>query len=155
MDKYIIKKDEIEGMESVEKTHFLNSNAVRHSKPLGDLTGLSGLGFHLVEVEPGYESTEFHVHQYEDECVYILQGEAEVRIGDRITRVSEGDFIGYRAGGEPHTMINSGSEILKFIVSGQRLDHDVADYPDKNKRLYRNKGQVWDLVDKDSIQTPG
>lgn len=36
---------------------------------------------------------------------------------------------------------------------GQRLKQDVADYPNKNKRLYRNNGK-WDLVDMENIVDP-
>jgi hypothetical protein len=37
---------------------------------------------------------------------------------------------------------------------GQRLDHDVADYPDKGKRIFRNPGLEWNLVDLDAIEKP-
>ncbi len=147
MSKYVVTQNEIEQMEGEKKTHFLNPNAVRTGKSLGDLTGISGFGFHLVEIKPDNESTEYHVHKFEDECVYILEGEAEVTIGTEISSVSQGDFIGYRACGLPHTMKNTGSSTLKCIVVGQRLAHDVADYPNKDKRLFRNQGQGWDLVD--------
>jgi hypothetical protein len=36
---------------------------------------------------------------------------------------------------------------------GQRLEHDVADYPNKKKRLYRNSGSL-ELVDHDNIVNP-
>ena len=74
MSKYIIRKDEIAEMEGEEKIHFLNPNAVRLNKSLGDLSGITGFGFHIIEVEPGRESTEYHIHKFEDECVYILEG---------------------------------------------------------------------------------
>ncbi len=45
-----------------------------------------------------------------------------------------------------HELKNTGDETLVILVMGQRLDQDVADYPDKNKRLYRNSGK-WDLVE--------
>ena len=147
MEKYIVTKEEIEAYPGIEKTHFLNGNARRLNKSLGDLTGLSSIGFHIIEVEPGYESTELHLHYHEEECVYILEGEAEATIGDTIYPVKAGDFIGYRAGGEPHKLKNTGSCILKCIVVGQRLDHDVGDYPNLKKRIYRNKGLKWNLVD--------
>ena len=152
MSKYIIRKEEIEEMDGEKKVHFLNPQAIRNSKSLGDMTGISGLGFHIVEIQPGKESTEYHVHEFEDECVYILQGEAEVIIGDEVSKVHEGDFIGYKARGLPHTMKNIGISSLKYIVVGQRLAHDVADYPKKNKRIYRNKGQGWDLVNIKDIE---
>lgn len=154
MEKYVISKEEIEAYEGVEKTHFLNPNARRINKSLGDLTGLSGFGFHIIEIQPGYESTELHLHYHEDECVYILEGEAEATIGDRHYNVKAGDFIGYRAGGEAHKLKNNGNSVLKCIVVGQRLEHDVGDYPRLKKRIYRNQGLKWNLVDLENIEEP-
>lgn len=154
MDKYLLTADEIAQYPGVDKTHFLNSNARRINKSLGDLTGLTGFGFHLIEIPPGSESTEYHKHYHEDECVYVLSGCAEAHIGDQSYLVKAGDFIGYRAGGEAHSMKNVGDEVLRCIVVGQRLSHDVGDYPKLNKRIYRNQSVGWNLVDLDAIETP-
>jgi len=154
MDKYIITSEEIEEYAGIEKTHFLNTNARRLNKSLGDLTGLSGFGFHIIEIQPGYESTELHMHYHEDECVYILEGEAEATIGNHQYLVKAGDFVGYRAGGEPHQLKNNGPALLKCIVVGQRLNHDVGDYPNLKKRIYRNSGMKWNLVDIENIEEP-
>ena len=150
---YIIRKDEIDNMAGLAKTHFLNQNAQRINKSLGDMVGLDSLGFHIIEVMPGYESTEYHVHHFEDECVYILSGKATVTIDETDYEIGEGDFVGYPAGGLPHTMKNTGSEILRCIVTGQRLTHDIGDYPRLGKRLYRN-GSLNDLVNLDDISSP-
>lgn len=154
MDKYIITREEIDAFDGLEKTHFLNDNARRLNKSLGDLTGLKAIGFHLVEIEPGRESTELHVHYHEEECVYVLEGRAEATIGGTAYTVGPGDFIGYRAGGEPHKLKNSGDSVLRCIVVGQRLAHDVADYPRLGKRIFRNEGLKWSLVDLDQIAEP-
>lgn len=153
-EQYIVSKLEIEEMEGLSKTHFLNSNAKRVNKSLGDLTGLTGIGFHIISVPVGAVSTEHHVHYFEDECVYILEGKGTSVIGDREQRVLPGDFIGYRAGGEAHHLINDGEDVLKAIVVGQRLSHDVADYPHHGRRIYRNGNLDWDLVDLDKLSHP-
>lgn len=140
-------------MTGLAKTHFLNENAKRINKSLGDIAGLKNLGFHIIEVLPGYESTEYHVHHHEDECVYILSGNATVTIDETDYEVSAGDFIGYPAGGFPHTMKNTGSEMLRCIVVGQRLKQDIGDYPRLRKRLYRHE-QSHDLVDLADISHP-
>ena len=140
-------------MKGLAKAHYPNENARRINKSLGDVVGLKNLGFHIIEVLPGYESTEYHLHHFEDECVYILDGEATVTIDETDYEVGAGDFIGYPAGGLPHTMKNTGSQILRCIVVGQRLVHDVGDYPRIGKRLYRH-GQSNDLVDIDNIANP-
>lgn len=154
VEKYLVTREEIAGHEGLSKTHFLNDNARRINKSLGDMTGLTGFGFHIIEVEPGFESTELHRHHHEDECVYILEGEAEATVGEDRFPVKAGDFLGYRAGGDAHKLKNTGSATLRCIVVGQRLDHDVADYPAGGKRLYRNRGLAWNLVDLDHISEP-
>jgi len=154
MTQYVVKKSEIDAFDGTAKTHFLNENAKRTNKSLGDMTGLTGLGFHIIDVPPGCWSTEYHVHHFEDECTYVLSGTGTVIIGDETYPVEAGDFIGYRKGGLPHTMKNTGQDVLRCIVAGERLDHDVADYPHKKKRIYRNAGQKWDLVDHDAIANP-
>ena len=152
MVQYIVTKEEIENYEGEEKTHFLNDNAQRNNKSLGDITGLQQIGFHIIEIQPGKESTEFHKHYHEEECLYILEGVAESTIGSQVETVKAGDFIGYRADGEAHKLYNIGNTVLRCIVVGQRLPHDVVDYPKLNKRLFRQQDLRWNLVDLDSIQ---
>ena len=154
MEKYVVTKREIEAFQGPAKIHFLNKNARRLNKSLGDLTGLKGIGFHIIEVQPGCDSTEFHLHHQEDECVYILDGSAEATIGEQVFPVSAGDFIGYRAGGEAHTLVNTGDGPLRCIVVGQRLSNDVCDYPRLGKRLFRQQGLPWKLVDTAHIEEP-
>lgn len=154
MDTYLIKKQEIDEMTGLDKVHFLNDKAQRNNKSLGDLAGLTGFGFHLIEVPVGAYTTEFHVHHNEDECVYVLEGSGEAIIGDDVFAIAAGDFIGYRAGGLAHTIKNSGQQVLKCLVVGTRLEHDVADYPNLDKRLYRNEGQPWELVSHEHIERP-
>ncbi|MEO1308384.1 MAG: cupin domain-containing protein [Pseudomonadota bacterium] len=151
-DRYLVKKAEIAEMEGSPKIHFLNSNARCTNKSLGDLAGLTGFGFHLLEVEPGRDTTELHFHFREDECVFILSGEATAQIGDETFAVSEGDFLGYRKGGLAHTIRNTGSEVLRCIVVGERHDTDIVDYPNKGKRMFRTKGLAWNVVDQADIK---
>ncbi|MGH1578721.1 cupin domain-containing protein [Planktotalea sp.] len=154
-ETYLVKAADIKALEGVHKTHFLNENAVRLNKSLGDMTGLTGFGFHIIEIEPGFESTEHHVHHHEDECVYVLSGTATAYIGDTPHEIGAGDFIGYRKGGLAHSIKNTGDETFRCIVVGQRLPHDVGDYTKLGKRIYRNDGLTWNLVDHDNVLEVG
>ena len=51
-----------------------------------------------------------------------------------------------RLGGEAHDLRNTGSNILKCIIVGQRLDFDIVDYPDQARRLCRAKGDLVDMA---------
>jgi len=127
LEKYIVRSAEIEAMEGVEKAHFLNPDAQRNNKSLGDLTGLTGIGFHIIEVPPGKSSTEFHVHHHEDECTYVLSGCGTVFIGSEQHAIAEGDFIGYRKAGEAHTMRNEG-------LAWDLVDHANIDHPSGGRK---------------------
>jgi uncharacterized cupin superfamily protein len=119
------------------------------------MTGLTGFGFHIIEVEPGHETTEHHRHYHEDECVFVLSGNATAFLGDDAHSIGPGDFIGYRKGGVAHSIRNTGEEVLRCIVVGERLSHDVGDYPRKGKRIFRNVGVLWNLVDLKNVQEVG
>ncbi len=49
-------------MAGTPKTHLINENAKRINKSFGDLAGLTGYGFHIIEVEPGHDSAEHYMH---------------------------------------------------------------------------------------------
>lgn len=141
----------IAAMEGVKKSHYLNPAAERLNKSLGDAVGLKNIGVHLVSVEPGHQSTEYHVHHYEEECIYVLAGRGIAVLGDSLQPIGPGDFIGCPANGIAHELVNDGEEPLLCLVMGQRLAHDVTDYPRLAKRLYRNGGE-WNLVDHGDIE---
>ena len=149
----ILTSQQIEEMEGEQRIHFLNPNAHRIRKSIGDAVGLSKIGVHIVYIEPGKDSTEYHKHYNEEECIYVLSGKGTLRIEDEEFPFGKGDFVGFPAGIATHDLKNTGNEILVILVMGQRLDQDVADYPNKKKRLYRNNGQ-WDLVDFENISDP-
>lgn len=154
-DTYFVSAADIAAMDGVHKTHFLNDNAQRLNKSLGDMTGLTGFGFHLIEIAPGHDTTEHHLHHHEDECVYVLSGTATAVLGEERFAIQAGDFLGYRRGGLAHSITNTGTDPLRCIVVGERRDHDVGDYPRKGKRIYRNAGQPWALVDHAQIEELG
>ena len=146
-----LSASDIAALEGVQKPHYLNPTARRLNKSLGDATGLRHIGVHLIRVEPGHQSTEYHVHHFEEECIYVLEGRGLAVLGDRLQAIGPGDFIACPTNGVPHELIADGEDALVCLVVGQRLQHDVCDYPRLGKRLFRNAGE-WNLVDQDDIE---
>jgi uncharacterized cupin superfamily protein len=140
----------IAAMHAAKRVHFLNEGAIRSNKSIGDAAGLKNLGVHLITVQPGHRSTEYHFHHYEEECVYVLSGSGTAVIGEQTHKVGPGDLMGHPIDKVAHEMTNDGTEPLVCLVIGQRLVQDISDYPRKGKRLYRHSGERR-LVDIDSI----
>jgi uncharacterized cupin superfamily protein len=149
--KLLLMAQDIAEMPGERKVHFLNPNAVRINKSLGDAIGLQHMGVHLIQVEPGRESTEYHIHHEEEEAVYVLSGKGILVIEAENFAIRPGDFFGFPRHRAAHTILNDGTETLECRDIGQRLDQDVADYPNQHKRLYRNNGE-WNLVDMADIR---
>ncbi len=148
----ILKAEEIGNMDAPMQSHPLNPNSLYVKKKLGDAAGLSHFGFNMVTVMSGHNSTEYHRHLYEEECIYILSGSGEAEIDDKFYNVGKGDFLGFSRNGPAHSLTNTGSEPLVLLVAGQRLEHDVCEYPKKNLRLYIN-GDREDYVKVDDASS--
>lgn len=138
---HLLKAKDIKVMQETVKVHGLNSKAVRHTKSLSDLLGMSHLGIHLVRVESGKETTQFHFHHQEEEFIYIISGRGLAEIGDEQVEVGPGDFMGFSAPSLPHTMTNPFEEDLVYLMGGERRSFDMCDYPRLQKRLFRVEGK--------------
>lgn len=132
----LVKAADIAAMSAERSVHTLNPNAIRLKKPVGDVTGLTQLGALIITLMPGHESSEYHRHHYEEECLYILSGHGEAQIDEQAYAIAAGDFLGFPRRGPAHVIANTGDEPLVFLVVGQRLEQDVCDYPRKGVRLY-------------------
>ena len=96
------------------------------------------------------------MHEFADEFVYILSGNATLFLDDVEHAVAAGDFIAFPARGPAHWMKNTGTTDLVYLVGGDRADHDVCDYPRLDKRLYVSKGpegRRLDFVDRKNLNS--
>src|SRR5688572_31738442 len=137
----LLKADEVTALPEKRFVHQLNPGAVRLTRSLGDATGLVSLGVHLVRLAQGCESTEYHFHHQDEEWIYILSGSGTAVIGGEEHEVGPGDFMGFVAGSVPHSLRNSNTADLVYLVGGNRLPFDVCDYPRLRKRRYRVNGE--------------
>jgi uncharacterized cupin superfamily protein len=149
--KEFIKSSDIQNMEGQAKVHLLNSKAVRNTKSLGALTGLTDLGFQIMTVEPDHEYSEYHRHIYEEQCFYILSGNGEVIIDEKSYSITVGDFLGFPMDVLANTIFNNCFEPLCLICARLILEKFFCDYPRKKKRLYMN-GAEESLVDFSNIR---
>ena len=143
----LLSAEAIAAMAERSYQHPFNPNGVRNSRGLSDAVGMKQLGVHLVRVESGRDSTEYHTHTHDEEWVYILSGRGMAEIGERRTEVKTGDFMGFVAGSLPHTMTNPFKEDLVYLVGGTRHAYDVVDYPRRGVRSYKYDGK------RDNIET--
>jgi quercetin dioxygenase-like cupin family protein len=71
--------------------------------------------FGLVHVLPGKTNPE-HWHTAAEELVYMLQGECDFRVGDKVTRLGPGQTL-YIPVGVKHELVNNGWEPAVYLCS--------------------------------------
>jgi quercetin dioxygenase-like cupin family protein len=76
----------------------------------------TGGGYYLFESEFDPESgNSLHVHTYEDEVVYVLQGAIQIRLGDGKLEASEGG-VAHLPKGIPHALYNPLKTHLRILA---------------------------------------
>ena len=128
-------------MNEIRRVHLLNKKGIRNYKALGDAVGMRDIGIHLVRINPGDESTEYHTHYCDEEFVYILSGRGITDIGGRKHKIGPGDFMGFIAPSLPHSISNPFQEPLVYLLGGTRKPIDVSEYPRAGKRAYKFHGK--------------
>jgi uncharacterized cupin superfamily protein len=137
----LLRAAAIDALQPVRREHQFNSNAVRLTRTLGELVGLQRIGVHVVRLEPGRESTQFHYHDADEEFLYVLQGRGIAEIGDERFEVGPGDFMGFTAPSQPHTLLNPYDEDLVYLMAGERNPNDVVHYPRIRRTMIKAPGQ--------------
>jgi uncharacterized cupin superfamily protein len=144
----LLRAEAIAAMPENARQHAFNPNGLRHTRALSDACGLRQIGVHLVRLQPGRESTEYHTHMHDEEWIYILSGRGVSEIGGVKAEVKSGDFMGFVAASAPHTMTNPYSDDLVYLVGGTRHTYDVVDYPRRGIRSYKFDGKRDDVETK-------
>jgi quercetin dioxygenase-like cupin family protein len=80
---------------------------------IGPEDGAQNFILRVFEVEPGCKSPD-HAHDWEHE-IFILAGQGKARDREgKETPIAEGTAL-FIPGGENHCLINTGSDVLRFI----------------------------------------
>ena len=147
MDKgrFLVRAAEI-SEEMSRFSHPWNPNSEVVGARLSSLAGLSRVGVSLARVPAGKESFAYHSHYREEEWIYVVSGRGVAEIDDEEFEVGAGDFMGFPAPQVAHHLRNPYEEDLVYLMGGEALDVDVADFPRLGKRMVR-RGQSVEIYD--------
>jgi uncharacterized cupin superfamily protein len=148
----LLRAAAIDALEPERRQHQFNPNAVRLTRTLGTRVGMQRIGVHIVRLPPGRESTQFHYHDADEEFLYVLEGRGIAEIGDESYEIGRGDFMGFTAPSQPHTLKNPFDEDLVYLMAGERNPNDVVHYPRIRRTMIKGPGpRRW--VDWDDLHT--
>ena len=137
----LLKADRIRADEETF-SHPWNDQSEIIGTRMSEKAGLSRTGVSRVRIRPGKESFAYHMHHFEEEWIYVLSGRAIAKIDGQDYEMGPGDFVAFPTPSVAHLMTNPFDEELIYLMGGETLDHEVADFPELGKRMIRTGSQI-------------
>ncbi len=130
-------------------SHPWNPDSQVTGTRLSDLGGLKRTGVSLVRIVPGKESFAYHLHHREEEWLYILSGKGIAEVDGEEQEVNPGDFLAFPTPSVAHHLRNPFDKDLVYLMGGESLEHEIADFPRLGKRMVRlgEEVQIYELGD--------
>ena len=130
MRKPVLNLDEVE-FDDVEANGIFTSSRAR----ISDHIGAKNLGYNLTVLPPGKVQCPFHCHHGEEEMFFILEGEGELRFGEKRFPIRRHDVIACPPGGPDvaHQIINTGTTTMRYLSLSTLVEVDACEYPDSGK----------------------
>jgi uncharacterized cupin superfamily protein len=143
---HLIRADQVKAAES-SVSHPWNPKSLLVGSHLSQLGGLERAGISVVRIPSGHESFVYHSHEREEEWIYILAGRAMAEIDGAQYELGPGDFVAFPTPSVAHHLRNPFVEELVYLMGGENLDFDVADFPRLGKRMVKLNGEavIYDL----------
>ncbi len=91
----------------------------------------------IMRIPPGKAPYPFHSHSAQWEFYHVISGRGVARHQEGSTPIEPGDAFLFRPG-QPHQLINEGSEDLVVYVIADNPIGESAYYPDSNKWIVRS-----------------
>jgi len=128
--KPVMNLDEVQ-FGDVEENGFYTSGRGR----ISDHIGARKLGYNLTVLPPGKAQCPFHSHHAEEEMFFILEGEGELRFGEKRYPIRKDDVIACPTGGAEvaHQIINTGASTMRYLSLSTIADLEACEYPDSDK----------------------
>lgn len=103
-------------------------------KRLSDAAGGDDVGCSLYELPPGAKSWPYHYHAGNEEALYVLAGEGQLRDPDGADPIEAGDYAALPAGENgAHRVINDSDAPLRYLMISTMNEPDIGVYPDSGK----------------------
>lgn len=91
----------------------------------------------ILRIPPGKTPYPYHSHSAQWEFYHVISGKGLVRHQDGKTTIEAGDAFIFKPG-EPHQLVNNGSEDMILYIVADNPVGESCHYPDSNKWLVRS-----------------
>ncbi len=120
--------------DDVDWKDYENGESEFRRKELSNSVESEKLGCSLYELPPGKQSWPYHYHTANEEAIFVLEGEGQLRAEGGKHSLEKGDFVTLPAdssGG--HTVFNDSDRKIRYLMVSTMNEPDVTVYPKMEK----------------------
>jgi uncharacterized cupin superfamily protein len=138
---HLLRAGQVKGNESTF-SHPWNPHSEITGTHMSRIAGLARTGVSLVRIAPGKESFAYHLHHREEEWIYVISGRGVAHIDGADYELYPGDFVAFPTPSVAHNLANRSDADLVYMMGGENLEHEIADFPTLDKRMLRLGGRI-------------
>lgn len=123
-------------------------------RQLGEAAGAGVTGTTVYELEPGNAAWPYHFELADEEWMFVIDGEVELRTPEGVRTMRAGDIACFPIGAAgAHEVRNDGGAVARFALTSVRLGRGGgAVYPDSGKVLvyapgFKHRGLLGEEVE--------
>ncbi len=134
MSKPIFNITDAEPLPSPPGMAPIGDAATRYEARIARISGQMGaqkLGYNITVVPPGKRAFPPHNHRVNEEMFFVLEGTGEVKIGETVYPLRQGDIVALPPGGKEtaHVVTNTGSVELRYLAVSTKISPEICEYP--------------------------
>jgi uncharacterized cupin superfamily protein len=153
-----VNTKQLEELKWTSPTGKFSGSGIQVSEALGrkpqstDLRERHPFDIEIARIAPGKVPYPYHSHSMQWEFYHVISGKGAVRHEDGTTPIAEGDAFIFEPG-QPHQLINDGTEDLVVYVVADNPIGESSHYPDSDKWIVRSperrvmRGEPLDYFD--------
>lgn len=132
--------------------HPMNPNSEIFVHRLSDHAGIQRLHMNIARIPPGRESYLPHSHTFQEEWVFVIEGDGTAVIDGKDIAIGPGDYMGFPTDGTTHHLKNTGQSDLVVLQGGERTPREVSRFPTVNKTALFDDSRKVTFFDDDGSQ---
>lgn len=114
---------------SVYPEPFASRMMGREKHSLGDIFGIKNFGVNFTRLAPGAQSALLHRHKFQEEFIFILEGQPTLVTETEEIQLYPGMCAGFIPAGVAHQLVNKTLIDVIYLEIGDRIKDDAVSYP--------------------------
>ena len=131
--KHLVRTRRLRTDDATHLKHPMNPKSEIFVHGLSESAGMQRQHMNIARIPPSKESFLPHSHTFQEEWVFVVEGDGIAIVNDAEVAIGPGDYLGFPTDGTTHHLKNTGQTDLVVLQGGERTAREIARFPTVGK----------------------